>query len=213
MVRRVDHHIGDGAEGIAFGGERQKVALRIRSLHHPGVTFVGIGIEGEPISVVMPCQRVLACGLRQVRGAFGQCRFRVPNARCACRRGVTARHQCLGFVVKFAQQLAFPAIPHAGADGTDIGHRQHQQKTQHLRRLHGFDKIAHGLGIGKIALLCRVAHHQMVFHEPDHGFDFAFRKPEAAAQIFGDRAADFRMIAGQTLGDVMQQNGAIEHHA
>jgi hypothetical protein len=140
-------------------------------------------VEGEPVAVIVARQRALARRRGRSASAWREPPFAACDARGARRRRVAARHHRFGFVIKLAQQLALPAVPHAGPHGADIGDGQHQQQAQHLRRLHGVDEIAHGLGIGDVALLRGVAHHQMVAHQPRHGAVSAGERPSRGHRL------------------------------
>ena len=54
MIGRVDRDVGDGTEGVAFGGKGEQLAFRIRVRHQAGVAFVFSIVEGEPIGIVVP---------------------------------------------------------------------------------------------------------------------------------------------------------------
>ena len=53
----------------------------------------------------------------------------------------------------------------------------------------------------------------MVLHQPGHGCGVGGRQAQPRAQAVGDLGADIAVIAGQALGDVVQQDGAIQHGA
>ena len=48
---------------------------------------------------------------------------------------ISGKHR-LGFMVEGPQQLALPAVPHAGSDGANVGDGEEQKQFQPLGRLH-----------------------------------------------------------------------------
>ena len=111
-----------------------------------------------------------------------------------------------GRIIQFAQQLRFPAVPHAGADGADIDHGQDQQQAQPFRAGNGFSKIQDGLEIGKVTLEGGAAHQQVMFHQPGHGFGLFLAQPQPRAQAPRDIGAQQAVIAAAPLGDIVQQH-------
>ena len=108
-------------------------------------------------------------------------------------------------IVEFAQQLAFPAVPRAGADRADIDCGEDGEMAQPFLALHLADEILDRLGVGQIAFLRDMAHQQVVEHQPGDHFGLALAEPEARTQLFRHFGPKHRVIAAAALGDIVQQ--------
>ena len=109
--------------------------------------------------------------------------------------------------------MPLPAVEDPRADRADVGDGQHEEEAQPLGRLHDRHEILDRLGIGEIALLGDVAHHQMVAHQPGDRLRIALAETEPRAKRAGDVFALFGMVALGPLGDIVQQHGDIERLA
>ena len=78
-----------------------------------------------------------------------------------------------------------------------------------LDALHLAYVILDRLGIGEVALLCGMAHQQMVQDQPGDQLGLAFAKAEARAQFTRHIRTEDRVIASATLGDIVQESGDI----
>ena len=81
----------------------------------------------------------------------------------------------LGLVIKRAEQLRLPAVPHARPDRANVGGGEDEEHLQALQILHHGGEILDGLAIREIARLRDHRHHEVLFHEPRHGFRFGWR--------------------------------------
>jgi hypothetical protein len=105
------------------------------------------------------------------------------------------------------------AVPGTRADRADIGHGQHQKQTQ---ALHGLHQPGEGLdrpGVVQVALEGSIAHGQVVQHQPGDGLGLLPAEAQARAEPLGNLGALLRVVAGPALGDVVQQQGEVEHLA
>ena len=83
-------------------------------------------------------------------------------------------------VVELAEQLALPAVPGARPHRANVDCGQDGKVAQALLALHLADEILDRLGVGEVALLRRVAHQQMVEHEPSNEVGLAARSGRSA---------------------------------
>ncbi len=138
MIGRVEHDVGDGAERVAFGVQRQKLAARIGLRPSAGH---GVPCSSRRRRPASNCRngalsaRSRCSGVKSASRAASAALAAATRAD-ARRRLVAARHHVLGGVIKLAQQLALPAVPHARTHGANVGDSQDQQQAQHFRRLH-----------------------------------------------------------------------------
>ena len=166
-----------------------------------------LGVGAQPIVGVVPVDVAVDLVRLPAGEVVTQRLLRLGRALAALHLRVAAGDQRLGLVVQRAQQLALPAVPHAGAHGANVGDGQQQQQLQPLRALHHVGEVADGLGIGQIAALSDVAHRQVLLDQPDDGFGLRRRQPEARAQLARDARADDRVVLGVALADVVQEGG------
>jgi hypothetical protein len=140
--------------------------LRICVPHEAGMEFQLLGVEREPVGIIVAAGKLVPLRLRPVAEPGLEGALRVVDA-CASRGcGISARHQCFGFVIKLTKELRLPAVPDSRTNRPDIRNGQDQQQAQPFRRLHLLDEILHRLRVGHIALLRCIAHGQMFAHEP-----------------------------------------------
>ena len=107
------------------------------------------------------------------------------------------------YVVKFAQQLALPTVPSPWADRAYIDRGEDCEMPQPFLALHLTDEIFYCLGVGKIALLRRVAHQQVIENQPGHHPCFALAQAETRAQISRNFRPEHGMVAPAALGDIV----------
>ena len=181
MIAGIDRDLGNRPEGIGPSIERQYLARRIGDAHEARMPFVHVGRQGEPVGRVVAKQGGLALLRREVGQPCGQGLARRPHAGILRDLDAPSQHLLLGGGVQIAQQLPLPAVENAGPDRTDIGDGQQQQQAQALGRLHDLDEILDRLGIGEVALLGDVRHHQMVTHQPGDGLRIALAEAEPRA--------------------------------
>ena len=116
----------------------------------------------------------------------------------------------LGLPIESAQELAFPAVPHAGADGADVGNGEGDQHFEPFLRLDDRGQAFGGARVGDVAALRRVGHDQMLLDEPGDVVGAGRRQPEAGTQPARHLGARLRMVARPALGDVVEEGAEIE---
>ncbi len=84
-------------------------------------------------------------------------------------------------IVKVAQQLTLPAIPHAGANGANVRHGQDKQKAQSLEVADPFGELGDGLRVGDVTALRGIAHLEVIADEPGRSSASSSGSPRAAA--------------------------------
>jgi hypothetical protein len=96
--------------------------------------------------------------------SFGQSDKAARNASSAA--AARSGDQRLGLVVQRSQELAFPAVPDAWTDGTNIGDGQHEQEFQALGALNDVGEVAYRLRIAYVAAERDLAHRQVLLDQP-----------------------------------------------
>src|SRR5437762_8670189 len=117
---------------------------------------------------------------------------------------IAGEHDC-GFMIKGPEQLAFRAIPYAGAYSADVGNGEKKEELETLRALHQGSEIEHGLEVVEIAHLGGFAHHQVVTNEPGDCFGFGRRHAKTRADVCGDLLPGDRMALVAALGDIVKK--------
>ena len=110
-------------------------------------------------------------------------------------------------VVELAQELAFPAIPHARPDGANVGDREDQQKSQAFGRLNQITKGLNGLRVADVPGLGVVGKDQMIAHQPGDKFGFAGVKTKLRTDLARHFGIELGMVAVAALGNVMEETG------
>ena len=123
---------------------------------------------------------------------------------------MAARQHRLGFRIERAEQLALPAVPHAGSHGADVGNRQDDQQLQPLEALHDGAEVENGLEVVEIAHLRGLAHQQVIADEPGNRFRFRRREAQPRAEFERDALTGDRVVFLPALGDVVQEDRDIE---
>ena len=166
--------LGANTVSSVIGGEGVGRACRWRAcrpsfsapLQQLGVLDLARGVGAQPVIGIVAVDEALDLLWRPIGERPAQSLLGVGDALAALHLRMAARHERLGLVIERAQELALPAVPDAGSDGADVGDRQQQQQLQPLRALHDVGEVADGLGIGNVAALRDVAHHQVLLDEP-----------------------------------------------
>jgi hypothetical protein len=113
----------------------------------------------------------------------------------------------LGGVVELAQQLALPAVPDPGPHGADVGDGDDQQQAQALGVLDDAGEGGDGAGVGDVALLGEVAHHQVMLDQPGDQLDLGAVDAQAFAGAAGGTGPGLLLAAHPALAGVVQQHG------
>ncbi len=170
-------------------------------------------IDLEPIGRIMPGAVIGEFVVRPRRQFYPQFLLSLGDAALAVDRGMAAGEHDFGFPVKRAQQLAFPAVPHAGTDRPNVADGQDQQHFQPLDGLHQLGEAFDGAPVAEIAALGDIGHDEMVFDQPGRRLRLRLVQAQTRAELARDRAPRSGMILLAALGDVMQQQGHIKRAA
>ena len=192
---------------------REPVARLLAGAHETRVCGLVRQIDFEPVGRIVPIDIALQGRLRPILELGAEFGLRDGHALGAVDLGEAAGEHRLGLVIERAQQLRFPAVPHPGADGADVGGGEDGEKLQPLQRLHDGGEILDGLAVGKIARLRHRRHHQMNLDQPGDQFGLGGIKPEPRTQPPRDARAGQRVILDAALGDIVQEQRDAEHGA
>ena len=127
------------------------------------------------------------------------------------RRGGAVAGQLLhGPMVKVGQHLRLPAVPHVGADRTQVGGGEHVQHLQQLGRadLHG--EADDQFFVARIAAEGEVIHPQMLVDEKLDDLRLVRLKAQPPAGLLGDFQSDLAVIFQQPLAQVVDQQGEVQ---
>ena len=193
------------------GGER--LAGVLGGAHELGVRDLVRQVDLEPVGRIELRDIGLERLRRPVLERGAELGLRRGDALGAVDLGEAAGEHRLGLVIERAQELRLPAVPHAGADGADVGGGEDGQQLQPLGRLHHGGEILDGLAVGEVARLRDARHHQMIFDQPGDGLGLGGGKAEARAEPPRHPRAGDRMILDAALGDVVQEQRDVEHRA
>ena len=150
---------------------------------------------------------------RPILERLAQLRLRHGDALRAVDLGEAAGEHRLGLIIKRADKLRFPAVPHAGADRLDVGGGQDGQQLQPFRRLHHGGEILDRLAVGQVARLRHRRHHQMLLMSQATVSVSAADSPRRGHEPARDAGARDRVVLGPALGDVMQKQREVENRA
>ena len=215
MIRREHRELGDAARGVEADGSGERLSGGFGLAHEARMGELVRQIDLEPIGRIKPLdigvERALGQVLefrRELGAEFG---LRHGDALGAIDLGKAAGEHRLGLVIERAQQLRLPAVPHAGADGADIGGGENGQKLQPLQRLHHRGEILDGPAVGEVARLRHGRHHQMHFDQPGDELGIGGIEPEPRRQSPRQPRACDRVVLDAALGDVVQEQRDAEH--
>ena len=147
-----------GREHRDFGNRLE----RLRTDHRCKLLSLGVGLPDEfhlpdlrfevgrhEIGRVRQVGIAPPVGLAPAIESAGQRNPRRFDPRLAVDARKAAGQHRLGFVIERAQQLAFPAVPHARSHGANVAHGQDQQIAHPLQRLRGLGKGVDGAPVRK----------------------------------------------------------------
>ena len=181
--------------------------------HEASVRQLVRQVDLEPIGRIVARDIGVEFFRRPIFDLGAEFRLRSGDALRAVDLGEAAGEHRLGLVIERAQKLRLPAVPHARADGADVGRGQDGEKLQPLQRLHHGGEILDRFAVGQIARLRHRRHHQMHLDQPGDQLGVGRRHAEPRAQPPRDARAGDRVILDLPLGDVVQEQRDIEHGA
>ena len=111
----------------------ERLVLALGAAHQLGLAGQRIGIERQPVGRIAAREVLVLFPIAPACQALGDLGLDLADAIGAPAGQRAARQDLLGGVVELAQQGRLPAIPHIGADGADIAHRQDQQQPEPFR--------------------------------------------------------------------------------
>ena len=126
VVGRQHGQFGHVAAVVADGGGKRLFGILGRA-HEIGVLDLVRQIDLEPIGCVVLGDIALQPIRRPILHRLAEFGLRHGDALGAVDFREAAGEHWLGLVIKGAQQLRLPAIPHAGTDRADIGGREDRQ--------------------------------------------------------------------------------------
>ena len=126
---------------------------------------------------------------------------------------MAARQKRLRIIIEGPQELAFPAVPRDGPDGADIRDRKQQKKLQPFRTLHDLRESPDGLRIGNVAMLCGLAHDEMMLDKPRCRLGFRGGKPKAQRERAREGGANDAVVAFAGFRHIMHQERKIKRGA
>ena len=181
--------------------------------HEIGMLDLVRQIDLEPVGRIELGDIVFEALGRPVLHCLAELVLRDGHALRAVDLGESAGEHRLGLIVKSADELRLPAVPHAGADGADIGGGQDREQLQPLGRLHRRGEILDGLAVRQVARLRHARHHQMLFDQPGDGLGIGGREAKPWAEAPRHARTGDGMIFRAALGDVVQEQRDVEHAA
>ena len=199
------------ASGMRGDGGGQRPACLVGLADEGGVGELVGQVDAQPVGRIVALEIGVALARRPVGEAVGKLGLGGGDALVAADLAVAAGDHRLGLVVEGAQELALPAVPHAGADRLDVGDGEDGQHLQPLQRLHDGGEIEDGLAVVEVARLGDLAHGEVLLDQPGDGLGARLVEAEARAQAAGDAGAGDRMVLGAALGDVVQEDRDIEN--
>ncbi|CCJ84998.1 hypothetical protein BN133_1375 [Cronobacter dublinensis 582] len=113
----------------------------------------------------------------------------------------------LGGEVKLAQQALLPTVPERFVGGADIRHRQADQITQPVLRLHLLGELFNHFGILDVAALGGDGHQQVMTHQPRDKLGFARVQAVQLGEFQNVLRAQHRVVAAAPFGDIVKQRG------
>ena len=134
MVPCHECKFGDRIGDIAVSdvrGERNTIGLK--AANEMGVLNLPGGIGPEPIIGFVTLDKMLDLQSRPISKRFPQADFRIRDPSLPGRLRVAARQERLRIIVEGPQELAFPAVPCAGADRAYVRHRQQKRAASAFR--------------------------------------------------------------------------------
>jgi hypothetical protein len=208
MVGRKDGDLGDRRKSVAAGfcddisgrcaGNERLVAQLLVQRHI------------EPVGVIVARRLAPPLVLAPGREAGEELVLGSGDPVLARHGGMATGQQRIGLGKERAQQLPFPAVPHAGADGADVADGEDEQQLQAFRALHDGGEIEDRLEVVEVAHLRRFAHQQVMADQPGDGFGFRRVKAKARAEAEGNAFARDGMVLRPAFGDVVEQRRHIE---
>ena len=214
MIRRHKRKLGNRMADIAAPDVKGKRSiLGLETADEMRVLDLPVGIGPEPVIALMPLDEALHLLLRPISKRFPQANFCIRDPRLPRRLRMTARQKRLRIIIEGPQELAFPAVPRDRSNGTDIRDRKQQKKLQPFRTLHDLRESSDGLRIGNVAMLCGLAHDQMVLDKPRRCLSFRWGKPEAQRERAREGGADDAVVAFAGFRHIMHQERKIKRAA
>jgi hypothetical protein len=128
------------------GGER--LAGLLGGAHELGVLELVRQVDLEPVGRIELADIGLQRLWRPVRERGAEFGLRGGDALGAVDLGEAAGQHRLGLVIERTQKLRLPAVPHAWADGADVGGGDDGQELQPLGRLRHGGEILDRLAVG-----------------------------------------------------------------
>ena len=160
----------------------ERLAGILGGAHELGVLDLVRQVDLEPIGRIELGDIALQPLARPIRHRGAEFGLRGGDALGAVDLREAAGEHRLGLVIKRAQQLRLPAVPHARADGADVGGGEDGQQLQPFGRLHHRGEILDGLAVGQVARLRHARHHEVVLDQPGDRLGVGRGKAETRAK-------------------------------
>ena len=121
MIGRIDDHLSNCTEGIAFRFNGKKRSILICGSHQFCVHHTVFVAGCDPVGLVETPDMAFDIVLFPSRQLFPQFILTMLRPFGPPLRYMAASKGIFGYIIEFAKQLTFPAIPDIWADGPDVG--------------------------------------------------------------------------------------------
>ena len=124
MIARDHGQLGHAQESVGRNLRCERAHFDLGEMQELGVLYFVRQIGLEPVGRIMALRVSLEFGIGPGGKGGAQFLLCLLDAALAVERRMTTGEDDLGFPIKRAQKLAFPAVPHAGPDRADVAHCQ-----------------------------------------------------------------------------------------